>query len=312
MMNECRGEVNGLPLRVLRSSQTDAGQLDEELLGLFKDTLTKCLGTFHSDFMRSYYKELLVLLRSVIFCLTVGLGKPTPGMALLNVTYRNEYRSSKFRNSGPGLCKLQRILLYVGDIVAPYMWSRLASHLSRAIDRRENPVEASSSVSLRGMSSEKTWQVARRIESAWMTLELVNAVAYLRHGKYRRLLERLVGARVVYSHVGASRHISFDYLNRQLIWSEISEFILFLLPLVNAGAVRKFLYTYLPMNKDPGGIQPDTSCGICGCLKDSPIRCKALPCEHVFCYYCIAGKMNQRNDKHCCVCAEEISSMTMI
>ena len=302
MMDECRGEVDGLPLRVHRSSQTDALQLDEELLGLFKDTLNKCLGTFHDEFLRVYYKELLVVLRSVIFCLTVGIGKPTPGMALLNVTYRNEYKSSKFRNDGPGLNKLQRTLLYVGDIVAPYMWSRLARYLSRAMDGRENPGETLSNASLRRISSEKMWQIARRIESGWMTLELVNAVAYLRHGTYRRLLERLVGARVVYSHLGASRHISFDYLNRQLIWSEISEFILFLLPLVNVGAVRKFLYTYLQMNKALGGIQSDAKCGICGTLKDSPIRCQVLPCKHIFCYYCIVGRMDQRNDRRCCVC----------
>jgi len=305
IMEDSRVDVEGLPLQVLRSSQTDAGQLDEELLGLLKDTLNKCLGTFHSNFMRVYYKEMLVLLRSVMFCLTVGLGKPTPGMALLNVTYRNEYASSKFRNDGPELSRLQRTLLYVGDIVVPYMWSRVASSLARALDRREDPGQ-----SLQRASSEKMWKVARRIESVWMTLELMNAVVYLRQGTYRRLLERLVGARVVYSNVGASRHISFDYLNRQLIWSEISDFILFLLPLVNVGAVRNFLYTYLPMNRALGGMQLEASCGICGSLKDSPIRCQVLPCKHIFCYYCIAGRMDI--NKHCCVCSEDISSMAMI
>lgn len=30
-----------------------------------------------------------------------------------------------------------------------------------------------------------------------------------------------------------SRLVSFEYLNRQLVWQELSEFMLFLLPLIN-------------------------------------------------------------------------------
>jgi peroxin-2 len=35
-----------------------------------------------------------------------------------------------------------------------------------------------------------------------------------------------------------SRLVSFEYLNRQLVWQELSEFLLFLLPLVNVTKVR--------------------------------------------------------------------------
>ena len=304
-------KIGGLSLRVLRSSQTDAGQLDDELLGLFKDILNKCLVTFHSDFLRLYYKELLVLLRSIIFILTVGQGKPTPGMSLLNMTYRNEFKSSTYQNDGPGLSRLQRTALYLGDILLPYAWSNLASHVARAMDGREQLGSSPLLVPFQRVSSEKIWKSARRIESLWMTLELMNGIVYLKHGKYRRLLERLVGARMVYSHLRASRHISFDYLNRQLIWSEISDFILFLLPLVNVGAVRSLLQTYIPMNRSLAGLPSDASCAICGSIKDSPIRCQVLPCRHTYCYYCIAGRMTQQNERLCFVCSGEISSISM-
>jgi peroxin-2 len=43
-----------------------------------------------------------------------------------------------------------------------------------------------------------------------------------------------------------SRLISFEYLNRQLVWQELSEFLLFLLPLINVQKVRRFVLRLLP------------------------------------------------------------------
>lgn len=55
---------------------------------------------------------------------------------------------------------------------------------------------------------------------------------------YRTLVERVIGARLVYRHPSMSRLVSFEYLNRQLVWQELSEFLLFLLPLINVTKVR--------------------------------------------------------------------------
>jgi peroxin-2 len=43
-----------------------------------------------------------------------------------------------------------------------------------------------------------------------------------------------------------SRLISFEYLNRQLVWQELSEFLLFLLPLINVAKVKRFILKLLP------------------------------------------------------------------
>lgn len=50
-------------------------------------------------------------------------------------------------------------------------------------------------------------------------------------------MERLIGARLVYRQPSMSRLVSFEYLNRQLVWQELSEFMLFLLPLINVTKV---------------------------------------------------------------------------
>eukprot|EP00983_Pelagomonas_calceolata_P042043 1138316-Pelagomonas_calceolata.AAC.4 len=57
-------------------------------------------------------------------------------------------------------------------------------------------------------------------------------------GVYRSLLERVVGARLVYKQPSMARVISFEYLNRQLVWHEISELLLLLLPLLDAAKFR--------------------------------------------------------------------------
>jgi hypothetical protein len=50
---------------------------------------------------------------------------------------------------------------------------------------------------------------------------------------FRTLVERIISARLVYRQPSMSRLVSFEYLNRQLVWQELSEFLLFLLPLIN-------------------------------------------------------------------------------
>ena len=54
-----------LELRVFRSSQTDAEQLDHELRSLFTASLNRCLGALDSARLTGYYRELVLVLKSV-------------------------------------------------------------------------------------------------------------------------------------------------------------------------------------------------------------------------------------------------------
>ena len=62
----------------------------------------------------------------------------------------------------------------------------------------------------------------------------------------RSVLERLLRARLVYSRAAMARALSFEYLNRQLVWHELSELLLFLLPLVNVGRLKAAVMARLP------------------------------------------------------------------
>lgn len=62
----------------------------------------------------------------------------------------------------------------------------------------------------------------------------------------RSLLERFVKARLVYNRVSMPRALSFEYLNRQLVWHELSELLLFLLPLINVSRIKSLVLKNLP------------------------------------------------------------------
>lgn len=98
-----------------------------------------------------------------------------------------------------------------------------------------------------------------------------------------------------------TRIISFEYLNRQLVWQELSEALLLLLPLVDVAAIRRTALRALPRpdtaavattatavaaTRGGGSGNGGDPCPVCGC--EEPLTAVvALPCRHRYCYYCL-------------------------
>lgn len=66
-------------------------------------------------------------------------------------------------------------------------------------------------------------------------------MVFLVHGRYRTLLGRILRLRLAPPSSQVSREVSFEYLNRQLVWHAFTEFLLFLLPLVGISRWRRWL-----------------------------------------------------------------------
>lgn len=64
---------------------------------------------------------------------------------------------------------------------------------------------------------------------------------FLINGRYRTLLDRILRLRLSSPSNHLSRQVSFEYLNRQLVWHSFTEFLLFLLPLVGITRWRRWL-----------------------------------------------------------------------
>ena len=60
------------------------------------------------------------------------------------------------------------------------------------------------------------------------------------------MLERLLRARLVTQKAVMGRALSFEYLNRQLVWHELSELMLFVLPLLRVTQLKRLLQRHLP------------------------------------------------------------------
>lgn len=84
-----------------------------------------------------------------------------------------------------------------------------------------------------------------RVSSIASTAHSIAAFAsfliFLVSGRYRTLLDRILRLRLAPSSSQVSREISFEYLNRQLVWHAFTEFLLFLLPLVGIRRWKRWL-----------------------------------------------------------------------
>lgn len=155
---------------------------------------------------------------------------------MMNLRYRNQHvpgNGGRTGVAGPGPSPLQRIGLVLGWVVLPYAWQRGVGALVRWGWHRQDPAS-----SLQGRIA---WLIPR-LEAVVRGANLLNAIAFLRWGHYRSLLERVLATRLVYDRPVMARAVSFDYLNRQLVWAQVSELFLFLLPLLDsrraAGVLR--------------------------------------------------------------------------
>jgi peroxin-2 len=140
-------------------------------------------------------------------------------MDLMNLRYRDERRAKilgrggfKTGMEGPNLSVTQRLLYGVIFVGGRYAWSKFTrrANTSQWADEDEHTWR------------HRAWRSIGFAENAHSAASLMNLTLFLRHGRYRSLLERLLRARLVYKEPNMSRVISFEYLNRQLVWQELS------------------------------------------------------------------------------------------
>lgn len=116
------------------------------------------------------------------------------------------------------------------------------------------------------------------------------------------------------------RGITFDYLNRQMVWDRLTAFLLFIMPLVRWGSWWSKTAMLLRLRRTAGshtdGIQADSPadhCVVCGLL---PQMACTTNCGHVHCYYCLAqacgtdqhGRSSRRvSQPTCAECGSDIA-----
>jgi len=278
-------------VRVLRVSQIDAGRLDAELTSLLREQLLRVFARVHPGAVARRTPELTLGLDLLVFYFTVWSHRPTPGMELMNLRYRDERRPLVGTSGMEGhrLSVAQRLAHGVAFVAGRFLWSKLtrAAHDAGWSDAEPHTWR------------HRAWRAVGHAENAHAVATLVNLLLFLRSGRFRTPWERLSRARLVYHEPNTARVVSFEYLNRQILWRELSDLALFVLPMLDPTRLRDAARAFQSRDgaRDaPHATRPDESvsvgdetCAACG-AKPPTAPFAAEPCGHVHCYYCARAR----------------------
>ncbi|PBL02362.1 hypothetical protein ARMGADRAFT_1005756 [Armillaria gallica] len=215
---------------ISRVGQFDAEILDQELISVLQEPLNKALVLANASFKGRFEQELTLLIHLALYKLSIWNTGASYGAKLQDLRYTVPPSASHGRSLTPsGLPR--RILILHGalTILVPYAHSRFRAHaLSRAW-----PDAPTSDL------RRKTWDLLTSFESSYTLLSLVSFVAFLWDGRFRTVADRLLNMRLVPSRALLRRDVSYEFMNRQMVWHAFTEFLLFLLPLISARKVRR-------------------------------------------------------------------------
>ncbi|OMO66644.1 hypothetical protein COLO4_30459 [Corchorus olitorius] len=290
-----------LPISISRVNQFDAARLDIEMSAMLKEQLVKVFSLMKPGMLFQYEPELDAFLEFLIWRFSIWVDKPTPGIALMNLRYRDE-RATEIRRKvrtgleGPGLTIAQKMWYCIATVGGQYIWSRLQSFSAfrRWGDSEQRPL------------ARRVWGLMQRIEALYKAASFGNLLIFLYTGRYRNLIERALRARLVYESPNMNRAVSFEYMNRQLVWNEFSEMLLLLLPLLNSSTVKSFLHPF-SKDKSSSSTEDDSTCPICRASPTLPYL--ALPCQHRYCYYCLRTRCAATPSFRCSRCSEPVVAM---
>ncbi|KDE05695.1 hypothetical protein MVLG_03929 [Microbotryum lychnidis-dioicae p1A1 Lamole] len=247
-------------LRISRVAQLDADLLDHELESILAAPMGKALQGLRLPGGASWEPELMALLRIAVLKMSIYDRGITYGSGLQNLKYRNERGRATNQSSAAidvDLTRFQK-LSYMALLVLPsYLHSCLRDRMLLSSWPDEplpsswfsffNPirllnvlVRPSKDSSLRWRMEFKRvcWELLNLVERCTAVATLANFLIFLYDGRYRTLVDRILGMRLIYAQRSIKPNVSFEFLNRQLVWEAFTEFLLFLMPLISVRRLR--------------------------------------------------------------------------
>ncbi|CAM9578336.1 unnamed protein product [Chrysoparadoxa australica] len=253
-------------------SQLDSGLLDAELTNLIRAQLQRTFSMFPAGLLERLRPEVDAALALALFGATIWIQRPTPGMRLQNLQYRNE----RSRHPKSPLTVTQRVLYGLVLVLGKAGFERFRRHgLSNGWP--ELP---------RQDTRRKAWDLMHRLRQVVQVIWLVNTLAFLRYGRYPTPIERVLGMRMIHSSTKpGARPINYQFINRQLLWDYGSEMAVTLVPLVDWGALGRRLQSLVRSRRWRRSTHPN-SCAVCGA--EPPTSPYVAQCGHTFCFYCLS------------------------
>ncbi|KAI0877693.1 Pex12 amino terminal region-domain-containing protein [Hypoxylon argillaceum] len=302
-----------------RVGQVDAELLDEDLVQQLRDQVGEALKYLGANLRDDWSAEILLALRAILFKLTVWDHDATYGAALQNLKYTDA------RREGPVLTppsKWQKSLYGLMTVAGKYGWTKWENWLLDQDNGYDEP-----SALVKRLSSLTT-----RITSVHSMAAFASFLVFLLHGRYRTILDRVLRMRLAPPTSQVNREVSFEYLNRQLVWHAFTEFLLFVLPLVGINRWRRWLSRTWRRTKELINVKsgedagdkkgeyaflPERTCAICyqdqnSAVSETEILAAAgssgvvgsaqtditnpyetIPCGCIYCFVCLATRIER-------------------
>lgn len=322
-----------------RVGQVDAELLDEELLQLLKGQVGEALKYFGTHLQTDWSAEIVLLLRAIIFKLSIWDHNASYGAALQNLRYRDA-RQSSLAQALPSIW--QKSLYGLVSVVGKYGWTKWEDYLLDVESGYDEP-----SPRMRRLSRFTSF-----VSTTHSTAAFFSFLVFLYNGRYRTILDRMLRLRLAPNSSQVNREVSFEYLNRQLVWHAFTEFLLFLLPLVGISRWRRWISRSWRKAKSlffrtgDGGedttiggelaFLPERTCAICyqdqnpssisemevaavsqasggvvgSAQTDTTNPYECIPCGCVYCFVCIAQRLEAEDGEGwvCLRCGETVTS----
>jgi len=271
----------------------------------------------------AYSIEIETFLHVLVWWFTIAQDKPAPGLKLMGLRYRGGWAvdgASPSRSELP-LASWQKLGYLLLAIVIKWLWARagkLRQDIQPSIDQlrrivaslpQGHPVREAREAELERAENTVQMQalvLAARAEKVVRVISLANLVAFLFDGKYRTIVDRILGAQVVHENRFSPRNIPFDFMNQQLVFDELTGFVRFVVPYFQSMKSGRGFLAWVPtfnkVTEVTSGNQRTNlnSCVVCGTV--SPIMPHAGKCGHVGCYVCLMTQMTKIPNYKCPQC----------
>jgi peroxin-2 len=321
---------------VQRASQLEAERLDDEVLVLLLHQAHLVFRHFRAGIAENLTPELRLLLRGLFYANTLLTQTASPGRAIQNLRFCSEVKDEPLRkgvawlgNAGVPLSLRQRFGLFALDVLVPYLWVR-SLMLTPTLQNGTSTQWLARA--LPSIIRNRLWRARGACETVYRALEFSNFLGFLLYGRYPKLSHRLTRTVMNYADIGATRTVSFEFVNRQLVWSGFAEFMVFLTPVLRSSRTSRLINNALSTinlfggagdgsaetglsasvgtdaSPSPTAREERSACAHCG--STSPCMAHiALPCRHIHCYVCLALAMEIDPGYKCKNCGTSVHAL---
>ncbi len=280
--------------RVLRVNQLDATELDEELTGILESQFLNIFKLLPSSRLLCLQPELKALVRLLIWKTSIWSRGQSFGQQMMDLKY-----SLGGKQFSP-ITLRYKISLFVLAVLTEWvkdrsdLFSKLAPSLSLSSGQK----------------------LLNGVLTITRVLSLINFILFLLRGSYPTLKERLLGLSMVPVRPQTLRQMSYEYMNREILWHGFSEFIFFVVPHFNLFVLRNWFRRCLKFRFPARVESTRSSTGLrssdflsCSFCESTPTMPYATDCGHVYCYYCLRANCMADGGFPCAACGRAVAEL---